>query len=363
MMLKIGLIIYGNLNILSGGYLYDKKLVSYLREEGVEVTIFSQPLDTYLAHLKDNLSTSFFQAIYNYAPDILLQDELNHPSLFLMNRALKKHLNCPIISIVHHLYNSESSEVRWKRLLPWVEQRYLKTVDGFIFNSQTTQRTVEDFLMDRNLKSTVAYPGKDNLTFDLDEQTIECRSRREKPLNLIFVGNIITRKSLHVLINSLALLPPSEWQLTVVGDRGVNPAYTKRIDGLIYNLQLAESVQFVGKVSRKTLQKHLEKSDVLVVPSVYEGFGIVYVEALGAGLPVIAGKAGGATEIIKSGENGYLVSQNTYQLANIINRFIENRSLLTAMSLAAYESYDRFPTWDKSMARALTFIKSFCPHD
>src|SRR5215211_2145573 len=98
--MKLGLVIYGSLETLSGGYLYDRKLVENLRAQGDTVEIISLPWRNYAAHLTDNLW--FRLPPQNF--DILIQDELNHSSLILANR--QKH-PYPIISLVHHLRASE----------------------------------------------------------------------------------------------------------------------------------------------------------------------------------------------------------------------------------------------------------------
>ena len=88
--MKIGFLIYGSLDTLSGGYLYDRKLVEYLRAQGDTVEIISLPWRNYAAHLTDNFS---FKLPSNL--DILIQDELNHPSLIAANRGKHPY---PIVS-------------------------------------------------------------------------------------------------------------------------------------------------------------------------------------------------------------------------------------------------------------------------
>ena len=60
--MRVGLLIYGSLDILTGGFLYDRLLVDYLRREGDEVEVISLPWRTYGRHLSDNLSAAFFSA-------------------------------------------------------------------------------------------------------------------------------------------------------------------------------------------------------------------------------------------------------------------------------------------------------------
>ena len=71
--------------------------------------------------------------------DVLLQDELNHPSLFGVNRRLRGRVRYPIVSIVHHLRSSEEHPPLLRRLYRQVESLYLNSVDAFIYNSHTTR--------------------------------------------------------------------------------------------------------------------------------------------------------------------------------------------------------------------------------
>ena len=86
--MRIGLLIYGSLETVSGGYLYDRKLVEYLRRRRVEVEIVSLPWVGYGRSLFHNFSPPLYRQLHDAPYDLLLQDELNHPSLFLLNRWL-----------------------------------------------------------------------------------------------------------------------------------------------------------------------------------------------------------------------------------------------------------------------------------
>jgi len=104
---RIGLIIYGSLETLTGGYLYDRLLVEELRRRGDQVEIISLPWRTYGRHLADNLSLGLWQRLRRASFEALLQDELNHPSLFWMNRRLQRSMRYPIVTIVNLLRCSE----------------------------------------------------------------------------------------------------------------------------------------------------------------------------------------------------------------------------------------------------------------
>ena len=125
--MKIGLIIYGSLETVSGGYLYDRKLVEYLRSQGDTVEIISLPWQNYAVHLTDNFH---FRLLRGF--DLLIEDELNHPSLLFANRQPHP---CPVVSLVHHLRCSELRPKWQNDFYRIVEKQYLQSVAGFIFNS------------------------------------------------------------------------------------------------------------------------------------------------------------------------------------------------------------------------------------
>lgn len=137
--MRIGLVIYGSLETVTGGFIYDRNLVEHLRSRGDQVEIFSLPWRNYARHVLDNFNSRLIASLVQAPVDILVQDELNHPSLFLLNAKLKRQANFPIVSIVHHLRCHESRP-RWQN--SWyakVESQYLSQVDGYVFVSQTTR--------------------------------------------------------------------------------------------------------------------------------------------------------------------------------------------------------------------------------
>jgi len=354
--MNISLIIYGTLDNLSGGYLYDRMIVDHLRRRGAEVEIVSLPWRNYAKHLMDNFLSNLPRTLGERIPDLLLQDELNHPSLFFLNRRLRKTMNCPIISIVHHLQSSESRPAWQNGFYRWVEKRYLETADGFIFNSKTT-RLVVNGLLEKEGRSIVAYPGKDHLKSDISEQMIVERCLQPGPLKILFTGNVIPRKGLHTLIHALARLPRQSWKLTVAGSLFADARYAERIKRLISREGLEDRIKLMDAVSQENLVGLLKSHHCFAVPSSYEGFGIVYLEAMGFGQPVIASTAGAVPEVIQDGQEGFLIPPgDTTALAGYISKLVHDRQLLLNMSLAARKRYLEHPTWAESAAHVYNFL-------
>jgi len=352
--MHLGLVIYGSLNTVSGGYLYDRRLVKHLREAGDRVEVISLPWRSYPRHLADNFSAALTARLRAGRFDVLLQDELNHPSLFLLNRALRGRY--PILSIVHHLRSCELRPAWQNVFYRWIERQYLASVDGFIFNSQTTRAAVEALVGDRR-PAVVAQPGGDHLAPTVTAEHIRARTLQPGPLRLLFAGSVIPRKGLHTLLAALKQIEIGDWSLGIVGKLNTEAAYAQAILRQIARDGLSAHVTWHGSLADADLAAEFSRAQVLAVPSSYEGFGIVYLEGMGFGLPAIATTAGAAGEIITHGENGYLVPPgDATGLADGIRSLMQDREGLSAMSLAARQRYDRHPGWQASAEKMRGFI-------
>jgi len=240
--MHIGLVVYGSLDTLSGGYLYDRKLVEYLRSQEDAVEIISLPWRNYAAHLTDNF---YFRLPKNL--DLLIEDELNHPSLIFANWGKHPY---PIISLVHHLRCSELRP-RWQNTLyRVVEKKYLNSVDGFIFNSKTTKNVVHG-LLDREKPSVIAYPPTDRFGNPILEQEIIERAKGEE-FRVLFLGNVIYRKGLHTLLRALKDLR-SKVQVDVVGSLNSEPMYVKLVQEFIAKNHLSSMVFLHGSLDKEPL--------------------------------------------------------------------------------------------------------------
>jgi glycosyltransferase involved in cell wall biosynthesis len=179
-------------------------------------------------------------------------------------------------------------------------------------------------------------------------------------LQVLFIGNLIPRKELHTLLDSLSRLPRDSWHLDVVGSLEVDPAYVRVIRHQIAEMGLARQVVLSGYLSDADLIPCLAHSHLLCVPSSYEGFGIVYLEGMGAGLPAIASRAGAASEIITHGKDGFLVPPgDAAALARCVATLIQDRERLVQMSLAAHQRFVHHPTWAESAEGIRWFLKTW----
>jgi len=344
--MRVGLIIYGSLDTRSGGYLYDRKLVEYLRSQGDSVEIVSLPWRNYTAHLTDNLHVKLPRNV-----DILIQDELNHPSLIVANRGIHPY---PVISLVHHLRCSELRPEWQNMFYRWVEKKYLQSVDGFIFNSKTTKTVVDRFVKNEK-PNIIAYPPTDRFGEPISEGEITERAKSEH-LRILFLGNLIYRKGLHTLLETIRS-QPSAFKVDVVGSLTSDMQYTKKIEEYVSRNQLSSFIFLHGSLDREQLIDKLKQAHVLVVPSSYEGFGIVYLEGMCFGLPAIGTTAGAASEIITDGVEGFLIEpENAFALSERLKLLDERRDILLQMSLAARARYLRQPKWEETAGRIREFL-------
>jgi len=356
--MRVGLLIYGSLDTVSGGYLYDRKLVAHLVSAGDTVEIVSLPWRNYPANLLDNFSAGLVDQIAALDLDVLIQDELNHPSLFFVNRRLKGRVRHPIVSLVHHLRISEAHPGLFMPLYRAVETRYLRSVDAFIFNSRTTQQVVGQFA-GRARPAVVAHPGGDRLGVEITEAAVLARAAGSGPIRLLFLGSLIPRKGFHTLLEALENLRPADWTLSAAGSLAADPGYAGRMQAFVTRKGWEENVTFYGSLPDDRLRPVLMESQLVVVPSQYEGFGIAYLEGMSAGLPAIGSTGGAAHEIIRDGENGYLIEPgDAVGLAQRLQTLLGERQILAEMGIRARETFEAHPVWYESMSRVRAFLNT-----
>jgi glycosyltransferase involved in cell wall biosynthesis len=346
--MKIGLVVYGSLETVSGGYFYDRQLAASLQKLGHELHVFSIPWRSDAARLAANLS-------FRLPPhlDVLIQDELCHPSLLSANRPPHPY---PIISLVHHLRSSEDHPRVQNSLYRFVERTYLRSVDGFIFNSKTTQQEVCN-LIGRGKPSVIAHPPSNRFRRVLSESVVAERAVQTGPLHILFLGSLIPRKGVSTLITAISRLPAGSVSIDLVGSMQADPAYVRKVQNQAAVLGLNASIKFHGFLDDESLQSILEQAQILVVPSSYEGFGIVYLEGMAFGLPAIGTTAGAACEIIRPGENGFLIQPgDDAALSMFLKTLILDRNRLQGLSLKALASSHQATTWEQSLESIQGFL-------
>jgi glycosyltransferase involved in cell wall biosynthesis len=347
---RVAFVVYGPLDERSGGYLYDRRVADRLRERGDSVVRVSLPDVSPRLALAHNLDPRVRRRLARLDADAVVVDELCHPSL----AGVVGSLPGPTVGLVHHLRSSEPGPALRRRLDRALERRFLAGCDAYVCNGETTRAAVGR-LVDPE-PSVVARPGADRLGGD-PPTTERVRERAgQGPLRLVSVGTVVPRKGHRTLLDGLAGVD-APWRLDVCGaepDRGHAAALRRRAA----DLGVADRVRFHGRVSDDALAARLRGSHLFALPSTYEGYGIAYLEAMRAGLPVVASRAGGAREFV-DGENGVLVDPgDAGAVRAAVSRFAGDRAALAAAGEAALATARSHPTWAETGDRVRAFLRS-----
>ncbi len=167
---------------------------------------------------------------------------------------------------------------------------------------------------------------------------------------LLFVGRIQRLKGLEVLVRAFARLGDLDARLLVVGGQpGTSPESREiaRLQHLVAKLGIEDRTGFVGAVAHEQLPLYYAAADVTVMPSSYESFGLVAVESLACGTPVVATRVGGLTSIVHDGETGLLVPWRDAQMfAESLRRVLEDTDLRRRLAANARESVLGYG-WDR----------------
>lgn len=358
--MNFDLLIYGKLETVSGGYRYDRELASALSNQGMSVEVVTVPRSPYLFSIARGL---LWAVTRDSRPAVSIQDELCHPSLALPN-ALG--INRPAVAIVHHLRTAEDVPAAARPIVRAVEYSYLRSVDGFIFNSHATQKSVERALR-RPVPGVVAHPAWSGSPPPTGLDEISHRAGRDGPLRILFAGNLIPRKRLDSVIAALASLPRGRFRLRIAGDPAVDRSYTEQLKDQIRRWELEQYLEFLGPLSDTQLANEYREADVLAVPSQHEGFGRVYLEAHAYGLPVIGARSGGAAEIVSDGASGWLVDpQSPGRITEKLSQLADDPNLRFKMGRAALQQFRQHPTWEDNGPKIAAFLErvaALAPHD
>jgi len=348
-------IIYGSLDTLTGGYLYDRQLMKYFERSGHSMHLLSFPLRRYPLRLADNLTRRLKERLQRVNPDLVLQDELCHPSLIALNKGLKTDRPMPIVSVVHHLYCREKRPPLLNLIPTWIEKRYLDTIDGFVFNSRTTCDSV--FNLSRpHRPHVIAPPGADR--WGTQALSRPKRAAGEGPLRLLYVGLVIPRKGLLPLIEALAQVRGQNWRLDVVGSLQMDHRYANRCRKLSAQLGLAPRIRYRGQIADSALKDIMAAAHLLCMPFAFEGFGITTAEAMRCGVPVMGSTAGATQELITHGVNGLLLDPGDIAgVAAALSQLATDRERLHAMGRSAFEKAQSHPTWRASMGLVEVFAR------
>ena len=190
---------------------------------------------------------------------------------------------------------------------------------------------------------------------------------------VLFVGRIEPLKGIDVLIEAMALLLKDKDELRdevclcIIGGDPDADADTlnreiSRLQRMRETLGIADVVTFLGKRAQDTLPYHYSAAEVCVVPSHYESFGMVALEAMACGTPVIASKVGGLTFTVRDGRTGFLVpSDDPRALADQLSLLLTDGNLRRTMGQQAVQLSERY-SWSIVAGQVVAAYRDLATH-
>ncbi|MBO8140920.1 MAG: glycosyltransferase family 4 protein [Firmicutes bacterium] len=170
---------------------------------------------------------------------------------------------------------------------------------------------------------------------------------------LVMVARMDVPKDHALLLQALASLRDCPWRLKLIGDGPFREHYEQ----LVHRLGIAERVMFLG--TRKDVPEHLAQADIFVLASKWEGLPLSILEAMRAGLPVIASDVGGVREAVRDGETGFLIPRSDVNILKArLLTLLRNPDLRLQMGQAGREVYEKNFTLDIMIDKTLNIYES-----
>jgi D-inositol-3-phosphate glycosyltransferase len=174
----------------------------------------------------------------------------------------------------------------------------------------------------------------------------------------LFVGRIDPLKGLDLLLPALSSLNGEEWRLLVVGGDGQDREEIARLSSLADRMGIGGKVTFLGTVEQRKLPLFYNAASLCVVPSYYESFGLVALEALACGTPVVASQVGGLAVTLRDGENGCLVSHlHPQAFAQRLKLLLHDEPLRRKLGAAGRASVEQYK-WSTVADQVLKLYRS-----
>lgn len=236
-----------------------------------------------------------------------------------------------------------------------LERKAVQAVDGIQLENQWMLDYVKRLNMQRNPLIEYAPPGVDAGYF----QPVFLRQLDDRPY-ILCVGRLSDpRKNIDLLLEAYASLPDSlkeKTELVLAGSSAPDRAFWSRTD----QLQLSHCVRFVSRPNAAELLHLYQEATVFVLPSNEEGLGVVILEAMACGIPVISTRSGGPDNIINDGVDGFLVECNDcLAIADRLEQLLSDNLLNRCMGEAARETIlSRYQT-DVAGKRFLDMYQAF----
>jgi len=375
-----------------GMNVYVRELTRYLGREGVHVDVFTRSENEHIpsvshdlgyfnrvVHIpagpqvflpKDRLidhTETFAQGILDFAKKKQIQYDLIHSHYWLSGMAggiLKNNWNVPMLQMFHTLGKikqriGRTAEEREGEYRIEGENHVLDVADLVIAATEAEHDQLIDLYDVPPGQVNIIPPGVDTHHFYPipSDEAKEAIGISASDRVALFVGRIEPLKGVDTLLRAMAILKRDcqsficpDYLIIIGGDPGGNDEKLSdemaRLQSLSCELDLNDMVIFLGKRSQDTLPYYYSAAEAVVMPSHYESFGMVALEAMACGTPVIASRVGGLAYLIKDGETGFNVpAQDPDALAEKLRSLFVNHDLRASFGARA-AAYARGFSWE-----------------
>ncbi|MCA1771347.1 MAG: glycosyltransferase [Halomonas sp.] len=347
---RFSLMVAGDPNQRTGGYLYDAHIVSALRAQGWAVEVIgldgafpdadataAQALEHALAAQPDGATVVIDGLALGALPDVV-------------TRHVER---LAITALVHHPLGDELGlDADDQKRLHQSELHALAAVSQIIVTSHFTARRLsalaDAYAIPLKASTTVVEPG-------VEQAPVSPACEPGEPLNLLCVATLTPRKGQDVLIEALSGLTASRWRCDCFG--GARDAeFTLRLQYLIECHDLEGHITLHGECGHDTLEAAYQNAHALVLPSWYEGYGMVVTEALAHGLPVITTTGGALRDTLPAGAGLSVEPGDVDALQGAIERFCDDADLRASLrqgAIAARQTLKDWPAAAEAFASAL----------
>lgn len=239
-----------------------------------------------------------------------------------------------------------------KGILKLCKQKALKKAKAVAVVSNELKQQLKDIFLYEN---PFVLPMGVNIS---DFNNIPGKAEHDEFKTVLFVGRLEKIKGVEYLIEAMKYI---DARLLIVGDGNLRDELENKAK------EQGEKIRFLGAVEHSRLPRIYAAADVFVAPSItldnggVEGFGLVLIEAMAAGTPVVGTRSGGIKDIISDGENGYLVEEkNSAEIARKVNKLLNNPALSKAITECAKKTVLRYD-WEAVGDRYIELIdKCMC---
>jgi glycosyltransferase involved in cell wall biosynthesis len=292
---------------------------------------------------------SVFRAIRRFQPDLV---SAHSTKAGYAARLVCAILRKPVVFTVHGWPFTEGRGIRTRRLLALAERLAGEVTGKIICVSEYDRDLALKFKIGRPDQIVTVYNGVDPKPF-LNADGAEVRQEFNLAECLVFtmVGRLVPQKDPLTLLKACQILK-GQFKLLVIGDgelRGLMEQFISD-NGLDYSVFLAGE--------RKDVSEILAASDIFVLPSRFEGLPYSIIEAMMAGLPIVATRVGGVQELVEEGTMGFLVPPEAPEaLAAAIQKLLDGEDLRHKMGQAGREKALREFTLDRMLAKTQKVYK------